>query len=596
MMNNLTALPIDLGQPTELKGDNSFSLTENAGRGESFSQLLSQNNLENARGNKAAKVSTAETAEQEKVKNLAIANSREEGELTANEEEEDVLVYQEAKDETSDATKAESEKENKETTTVDNSQENILFIGKDTTVVSSQNDKAEQTAQFLQLLKNSDKTLTDTLSETATEKKEAVITQEKITTAAQHINDDTGTKQEGIFQQAKQIDRKGKQPIDANTGKNWRAGIELPIDPPEKLQQVTANQQLDATEQKQISKAEQALVAQNLTIKLLQQEQDNLITVKAAATNTVVNTEITDNKVENIDEKNNNVQDKKLTALAQEAVNQAGNVATQQTDTTKTTHNAFIAPLIAGQQNSFAQEKKLTKDIAEALVATEQADESDADTIEKSLLEQLSSQTKKQPEQHKVEQQIYSSIVNQTSANVSQYSESELKEIQSLQATAEKVIEHNAQNQKIEILKQAETIAIYKKDFVNNLQDKVMVMVQQKLQQVDIRLDPPELGKMQVKLHLHNDQASVQFVVQNQQAKEALDQSMPRLREMLAEQGINLGNTNVGQQGSNDFMSANHQESSQQVENTTEEEYIDASQVMMGKVVKGSATGIDYYA
>ncbi len=586
MMNNLSTLPIDLGQTAELKGDNSFSPTENEGRGESFSQLLSQNSLENTGGNKAAKVSAAETTEREKGENLPIENSGEngeEGDLTANAEEESVLAYQERNQET----KEQNDKDNQASDVLASNQESILAIGKETTAVLGQNDKAEQTAQFLQLLQNSDKALI--------ENKEAVATQEQISTAAQNIKgDEKDSGHENIFQQAKQVKMKGEQPIDTNTGKNWRAGIELPIDPLEKLQQIVPNQQADANEQKQISKAEQALAEQS-SIKSL--SQDNVIAAKTTATNAMLDTEITDKRLASVDEVNNKVPEKKLTSLAQEIINQANNTVTQQTDTTKTSHNASIPPLTAGQQNLLAQEKKLTKEFAEALVASEQTDENNVDTVEKSVLEQLSNQTKKQPEQHKVEQQIYSSIVNQSSATkVSQYSESELKEIQSLQATAEKVAEHNTQNQKIEMLKQAETIAIYKKDFINNLQDKVMVMVQQKLQQVDIRLDPPELGKMQVKLHLHNDQASVQFVVQNQQAKEALDQSMPRLREMLAEQGINLGNTNVGQQGGNDFMNANHQESSQQVENITEEEYIDASQVFMGKVVKGSATGIDYYA
>ena len=64
----------------------------------------------------------------------------------------------------------------------------------------------------------------------------------------------------------------------------------------------------------------------------------------------------------------------------------------------------------------------------------------------------------------------------------------------------------------------------------------------------EIRLDPPDLGGMNIKVNLSGDSASVSFVVQSQQAREALDQATPRLREMLEEQGIELGQSSVEQE------------------------------------------------
>lgn len=81
------------------------------------------------------------------------------------------------------------------------------------------------------------------------------------------------------------------------------------------------------------------------------------------------------------------------------------------------------------------------------------------------------------------------------------------------------------------------------------LQQRVNVMLADKLQQAEIQLDPLGLGKMKIQIQLGQDnQASVNFVVQHGQTREMLEQAMPRLREMLAGQGLSLGQTSVQQQ------------------------------------------------
>ena len=94
-------------------------------------------------------------------------------------------------------------------------------------------------------------------------------------------------------------------------------------------------------------------------------------------------------------------------------------------------------------------------------------------------------------------------------------------------------VESLANRQQTETLNQVkqavqanETINVYSKDFSKSVKEKVMVMMNQKLQFAEIRLDPPELGNMHVRVNLQNEVAAVQFLVQNQQAKEALEQHM----------------------------------------------------------------------
>jgi len=68
-------------------------------------------------------------------------------------------------------------------------------------------------------------------------------------------------------------------------------------------------------------------------------------------------------------------------------------------------------------------------------------------------------------------------------------------------------------------------------------------------EKVELQLTPPHLGKVEVTLQLANDQLTAQFVAASQATRDVLDQAMPRLRELLQQAGIELGQTFVGNQG-----------------------------------------------
>jgi flagellar hook-length control protein FliK len=79
----------------------------------------------------------------------------------------------------------------------------------------------------------------------------------------------------------------------------------------------------------------------------------------------------------------------------------------------------------------------------------------------------------------------------------------------------------------------------------NALGQKVLWMVSQQQQVAELTLNPPDLGPLQVVLTINNDQASATFVSQNADVRQALEAALPRLREMMADTGISLGNTTV---------------------------------------------------
>lgn len=153
-----------------------------------------------------------------------------------------------------------------------------------------------------------------------------------------------------------------------------------------------------------------------------------------------------------------------------------------------------------------------------------------------------------------------------------------------------------SQSQKTNIQLHHETISIFRKDFSDAVKDKVMLIISQKLQQFDITLDPPELGNMQVRVNLQGEQASVNFIVQNQQAKEALDQNMNKLKDMLAEQGVDVGDTNVEQQSQQSDNSSTNDDKNHHINTNTADAGDVVEHNLSVKINDTSTQGVDYYA
>ncbi|EPQ8523512.1 flagellar hook-length control protein FliK [Vibrio vulnificus] len=130
--------------------------------------------------------------------------------------------------------------------------------------------------------------------------------------------------------------------------------------------------------------------------------------------------------------------------------------------------------------------------------------------------------------------------------------------------------------------------------------EKVQMMMSKNLKQLDIRLDPPELGRMQIRMTMNNDIANVHFTVTNPQARDIIEQTLPRLREMLAQQGMQLADSSVQQQASGQQQrqySADGQGNGQQSSRFTSsnEENLEAD-VKLDLNVTSKRDGISFYA
>ncbi|QYJ84372.1 flagellar hook-length control protein FliK [Shewanella aegiceratis] len=127
------------------------------------------------------------------------------------------------------------------------------------------------------------------------------------------------------------------------------------------------------------------------------------------------------------------------------------------------------------------------------------------------------------------------------------------------------------------------------------MRQQLVAMVSQGVQQAEIRLDPPELGHMMVRVQVQGDQTQVQFHVTQTQTRDLVEQAIPRLRELLAEQGMQLTDSNVSQGGKE--QGGNGEQGEGVGHGLPEMDEISAEESLL---VSNNATsyrsGIDYYA
>lgn len=143
---------------------------------------------------------------------------------------------------------------------------------------------------------------------------------------------------------------------------------------------------------------------------------------------------------------------------------------------------------------------------------------------------------------------------------------------------------------------QLKQLNLQQQDAAGQLRERVQLMVRQNVQVAEIRLDPAELGQMQIRVNLQQEQASVQFIVQQQHAKELLEQQMPRLRELLQQQGIQLGEGQVQQQTREDRQQAEQRAAGGPQHNDDKQAGTDNANQATTVELSHSERLVDYYA
>ena len=130
---------------------------------------------------------------------------------------------------------------------------------------------------------------------------------------------------------------------------------------------------------------------------------------------------------------------------------------------------------------------------------------------------------------------------------------------------------------------------------------RLMWMNKQGIQQVRLQMNPANLGSIDVKIAIQNDQANISFLSQHGVVREAIEASLPRLREMMTDAGVKLENVNVSgqddQQHSHASMHrANYGGSSGREMNFSDDENPEPEVINVNLPGFGQSSAVDYYA
>ncbi len=84
--------------------------------------------------------------------------------------------------------------------------------------------------------------------------------------------------------------------------------------------------------------------------------------------------------------------------------------------------------------------------------------------------------------------------------------------------------------------------------FADDVGTHVRWLAGQQIGHAHIRISPQELGPVEIRMRMDGDRISAEFTSAQPEVRQALENSLPRLREMLGQHGFQLAHASVGQQ------------------------------------------------
>lgn len=82
-------------------------------------------------------------------------------------------------------------------------------------------------------------------------------------------------------------------------------------------------------------------------------------------------------------------------------------------------------------------------------------------------------------------------------------------------------------------------------DWNNDFANRIAWLANNRVQAAEIRLNPQHLGPIEIQVRMDGDQASLVFGTAHAQVRDAIEAALPRLREMFAAQGLDMGSVDV---------------------------------------------------
>ena len=88
-------------------------------------------------------------------------------------------------------------------------------------------------------------------------------------------------------------------------------------------------------------------------------------------------------------------------------------------------------------------------------------------------------------------------------------------------------------------------LPVHSPRFGEGFTQQVVVLAQNGIQQAQMSLNPPDLGPIDVRITVQQDAATVQIAAASAVAREAIQDALPRLRDMLDQSGVRLNDAGV---------------------------------------------------
>ncbi|WGL99382.1 flagellar hook-length control protein FliK [Arsenophonus sp. aPb] len=143
------------------------------------------------------------------------------------------------------------------------------------------------------------------------------------------------------------------------------------------------------------------------------------------------------------------------------------------------------------------------------------------------------------------------------------------------------------------------TTPIDQPEWGQKFSEQLVMLSRHGSQQAELRLHPEELGSLQIQLKIFDDKAQLSVVTANQQVRQIIESNLTQLRHALSEQGIQLGQTHVGEQHNGQNNPPDNQPATPQSSITTKphEQESDSSLTQVRQSNQAQiTTGIDVFA
>ncbi len=82
--------------------------------------------------------------------------------------------------------------------------------------------------------------------------------------------------------------------------------------------------------------------------------------------------------------------------------------------------------------------------------------------------------------------------------------------------------------------------------FGGALSERVQWLVKEGIQSAELTLHPQDMGPIRIEMSIDGTAASIDFAATQADTRAAIEQALPRLRDLLSDQGLQLGGTQIG--------------------------------------------------